>query len=179
LKKKVSGEISPARRWLASVFGIFEITSVNQKIAVLAQSIVEETAILVSKSSVFLRREKGRTFRIAFNKILECLKTPTSDLFILVGFIIGTIPLADEFNGQRFLVIHFQHVTPDNGPDLQPQVCSVTFLAVSTSSYIYKGPSSTFVPCESSSRFPPFLKRTVTPILVAEHVHATTQDLGS
>jgi hypothetical protein len=126
LKKKISGKVSSAGRRVASVFGIFEITSANQKIAVLAQSIVEKAVILVCKSSVFSRREKGCTIRIAFYKIAECLKTPTSDLFISVGFIIGTISLADEFNGQRFLVIHFRHVTPDNRPDLQLQVWSVT-----------------------------------------------------
>jgi hypothetical protein len=62
--------------------------------------------ITIYEGAAMLWREKGHIFRVPFNKILECFKALTSDLFISVGLIIRTIPFTYQFNGQRFLVIH-------------------------------------------------------------------------
>jgi hypothetical protein len=103
--------------------------------------------------------EMNDALRMAFHKTLEGLKTLAGRIFLNPWFVIGTMPFANQFNSSGILVIHFRPlIWKKKNQTCDCESGSVRHFKTSRSSYIYKAPFWTFVPCESSSRFPPFLK---------------------
>jgi len=92
---------------LAGVLGIFEIAPIDQKITILAEAMVEDMMIPVFERIVLLWGKMGCTCRMNFDKIPQCLETLTRHLFLQAWFVIGTVPLADQFNNASLFKIHF------------------------------------------------------------------------
>jgi hypothetical protein len=162
------------------MFGISEVASIDEEVTILTKALMKDVMIAVLERVVDALGEINDALRMAFHKTLKGLKTPAGHIFLSPWFVIGTMPFADKFNGCGMLVVHFRRavwkksiILPlrKDRPCFQEincykkknQTCdcesgSVWHFETSRNSYIYTALFWTFVPCESSWPFPPFLK---------------------
>jgi hypothetical protein len=70
------------------VFGIFEITSVNEEIARSAQGVVEETSITVFTLVVILWRKLFQAGKVLIKTLLEKFESLTGHALLLIRLVV-------------------------------------------------------------------------------------------